>query len=57
VVSKLIFGFRGTLLLLRVCLGLDKSSLSWVFDKTEFSGRFCSGDLIVERGIEISSII
>jgi hypothetical protein len=51
VVSELIFGFKGMPLLLRVCLGLDRSSLSWVCDKPGFSGRFCSGDLSVERGM------
>jgi hypothetical protein len=34
------FGFRGTPLLLRVWLGLDRSSLSWVCDKPGFSGSF-----------------
>jgi hypothetical protein len=57
VVSELIFGFRGTPLLLRVWLGLDISSLSWVCDKHGFSGRFCSRDLSVERGMDISSRI
>jgi hypothetical protein len=57
VVSELIFGFRGMPLLLRVWLGLDRSSLSWVCDKPRFSGRFCSGDSSVERGMEISSRI
>jgi hypothetical protein len=57
VVSELIFGFRGMPLLLRVGLGLDRSSLSWVCDKPGFSGRFCSCDLSVERGMEISSRI
>jgi hypothetical protein len=51
VVSKLIFGFRGMPLLLRVWLGLDRSSLSWVCDKPRFSGRFCSGDSSIERGM------
>jgi hypothetical protein len=40
--------------LLRVWLGLDRSSLSWVYDKPGFSGSFCSGDLSVERGMESS---
>jgi hypothetical protein len=44
-------------LLLRVCLGLDRSSLTWVCDKLGFSGSFCSGDLSAERGMEISSRI
>jgi hypothetical protein len=44
-------------LLLRVWLGLDRSSLSWVCDKPGFSGRFCSGDSSVERGMAISSRI
>jgi hypothetical protein len=57
VVSELIFGFRGTPLLLRVWLGLDRSSLSWVCDKPGFSGRFCSGDSSVERGMVSSSRI
>jgi hypothetical protein len=57
VVSKLVFGFRGTPLLLRVWLGLDRSSLSWVYDKLGFCGRFCSGDLSAERGMESSSRI
>jgi hypothetical protein len=51
VVLELIFGFRGTLLLLRVWLGLDRSSLSWVCDKPGFSGSFCSGDSSIERGM------
>jgi hypothetical protein len=51
VVSELIFGFRGTPSLLRVWLGLDRSSLSWVCDKPGFSGSFCSGDLSAERGM------
>jgi hypothetical protein len=57
VVSELIFGFRGMPLLLRVWLGLDRSSLSWVFDKPGFSGSVCSGDLSAERGMESSSRI
>jgi hypothetical protein len=57
VVSNLVFGFRGTPLLLRVWLGLDRSSLSWVCDKSGFSERFCSGDSSVERGMAISSRI
>ena len=56
-VSELILGFRGTPLLLRAWLGFDRSSLSWVCDKTGFSGRFCSGDSIIERGMAISSRI
>jgi hypothetical protein len=56
-VSELIFGFRGTPLLLRVFLGLNRSSLSWVYDKPGFSGRFCSGYLSVERGMMSSSRI
>jgi hypothetical protein len=40
VVSKNIFGFKGTPLFLRVWLGLDRSSLSWVCDKPGFSGIF-----------------
>ena len=56
-VSKLVFGFRGTPLLLRVWLGLDRSSLSWVCDKPGFSGRFCSGYSSVERRMERSSRI
>jgi hypothetical protein len=54
VVSELIFGFRGTPLFLRVWLGLDRSSLSWVCDKLGFSGSFCSGDSSIERGMESS---
>jgi hypothetical protein len=57
VVSELIFGFRGMPLLLRVWLGLDRSSLSWVCDKPGFSGSFCSGDLSAERGMASSSRI
>jgi hypothetical protein len=57
VVSELIFSFRGTPLLLRVWLGLDRSSLSCVCDKPRFSGSFCSGDLSVERGMASSSRI
>jgi hypothetical protein len=38
-------------------LGLDRSSLSWVCDKFGFSGRFCSGDSNVERGMVNSSRI
>jgi hypothetical protein len=57
VVSELIFGFRGMPLLLRVWLGLDRSSLSWVCDKPGFSGRFCSGYSSVERGMVSSSRI
>ena len=50
-VSELIFGFRGTSLLLRVWLDFDRSSLSWVCDKPRFSGNFCNGDLSAERGM------
>jgi hypothetical protein len=57
VVSELVFGFRGTPLLLRVCLSLDRSSLSWVCDKSRFSGSFCSGYLSKERGMTSSSRI
>jgi hypothetical protein len=57
VVSELIFGFIGTPLLLRVWLGIDRSSLPWVCDKLGFSGRFFSGDLSAERGMESSSRI
>jgi hypothetical protein len=57
VVSELVFGFRGMPLLLRVWLGLDRSSLSWVCDKPGFSGSFCSGDSSVERGMGSSSRI
>jgi hypothetical protein len=57
VVSKLIFGFRGIPLLLRVWLGLDRSSLSWVCEKPGFSGRFCSGDLSAKIGMASSSRI
>jgi hypothetical protein len=57
VVSKHVFGFRGTPLLLRVWLGLDRSSLSWVYDKPGFSGSFCSGDLSKVRGMASSSRI
>jgi hypothetical protein len=56
-VSELVFGFRGTPLLLRVWHDLDRSSLSWVCDKPGFSGRFCSGDSSIERGMERSSRI
>jgi hypothetical protein len=34
------FGFRGTPFLLKVWLGLNKSSLSWVCDRPRFSGIF-----------------
>jgi hypothetical protein len=54
VVLELIFGFRGTPFLLRVCLGLDRSSLSWVCDKPGFSGSFSSGDSSIERGMASS---
>jgi hypothetical protein len=57
VVSKLVFGFRGMPLLLRVWLSLDRSSLSWVCDKPRFTERFCSGDLSAERGMASSSRI
>jgi hypothetical protein len=57
VVSEHVFGFKGTPLLLRVWLGLDRSSLSWVCDKPGFSGSFCSGDLSKERGMGSSSRI
>jgi hypothetical protein len=57
VVSEIIFGLRGMPLLLRVWLGLDRSSLSWVCDKPRFSGSFCSCDLSAERGMTISSRI
>jgi hypothetical protein len=55
VLSKLVFGFKEMPLLLRVWLGLDRSILSWVYDKPGFSGSFCSGDLSAERGIVSSS--
>ena len=51
------FCLQGTPLLLRVWLGLDRSSLSWVYDKLGFSGRFCSGDSSIERGMVSSSRI
>jgi hypothetical protein len=57
VVSELVFGFRGTPLLLRVWLDLDRSSLSWVCDKPGFSGSFCCGDSSIERGMASSSRI
>jgi hypothetical protein len=57
VVSEHVFGFRGTPLLLRVWLGLDRSSLSWVCDKLGFSGSFCSGDSSKVRGMASSSRI
>jgi hypothetical protein len=57
VVSELVFGFRGMPLLLRVWLGLDRSSLSWVCHKPGFSGSFCSGDSSIERGMASSSRI
>ena len=56
-VLELVFGFRGTPLLLRVFLGLDRSSLSWVCDKPRFSGSFCSGDSSKVRGMASSSRI
>jgi hypothetical protein len=57
VVSELVFGFRGTPLLLRLWLGLDRSSLSWVCDKPGFSGRFCNVYLSAKRGMASSSRI
>jgi hypothetical protein len=51
VVSELIYGFRVMPLLLRVWLGLDRSSLSWVCDKPGFSGSFCNGYSSKERGM------
>jgi hypothetical protein len=57
VVSYFVFGFIWTPLLLMVWLGLDRSSLSWICDKSRFSGSFCSGDSSVERGMAISSRI
>jgi hypothetical protein len=57
VVSEHVFGFRGMPLLLRVWLGLDRSSLSWVCDKPGFSGSFCSGDSSKVRGMTSSSRI
>jgi hypothetical protein len=48
---------EGRLLLLRVWIGLDRSSLSWVCDKPGFSGSFCSGDLSAKRGMASSSRI
>ena len=56
-VSELVFGFRGVNLLLRVWLGIDRSSLSWVCDKPGFSASFCSGDSSIERGMASSSRI
>ena len=56
-VSEHVFGFRGTPLLLRVWLGLDRSSLSWVCDKPGFSGSFCRGDLSKGKGMASSSRI
>ena len=41
-------------MLLRVWLSFDRSTLSWVYDKLGFSGRFCSGDLSAERGMTSS---
>ena len=46
-----LFVFKGTPLLLRFWLSLDRSSLSWVCDKPGFSGTFYSGDSSVERGM------
>jgi hypothetical protein len=57
VVLELIFVFRGTPLLLRVWIDLDRSIFSWVCDKLGFSGRFCSGYSSVERGMVSSSRI
>jgi hypothetical protein len=57
VVSELVFGFRETPLLLRVWLGLDRSSLYLVFDIIGFSGSICSGDLSAKRGMASSSRI
>jgi hypothetical protein len=56
-VSEHIFGFRGTPLLLRVWLSLDRSSLSWVCDKPGFSGSFCSEYSSKGRGMASSSRI
>jgi hypothetical protein len=50
-IKAMFFGFRGTHFLLRVCLGLDRSSLSWVCDKPGFSASFCNGDLSAKRGM------
>ena len=44
-------------MLLTFWLDLDRSSLSWVYDKPGFSGRFCNGDSSKERGMESSSRI
>jgi hypothetical protein len=57
VVSEHVFGFRGTPLLLRVWLSLNRSSLSWVCDKPGFSGSFCRGDLSKVKGMASSSRI
>jgi hypothetical protein len=57
VVSEHVFGFRWTPLLLRVWLGIDRSSLSRVCDKPGFNGRFFNGDSSKERGMESSSRI
>jgi hypothetical protein len=57
VVLEIIFGFRGTPLLLRVWFSLDRSSLYWVCDKPRFSGSFCNGDSSIERGMTSSSRI
>jgi len=34
-----------------VWLGLDRSILSWVFDKPRFNGSFFRGDSSVEKGM------
>jgi hypothetical protein len=57
VVSELVFGFKGTPLLLRLWLGLHRSCLSWVCDKLGFSGSYCNGDSSIERGMASSSRI
>jgi hypothetical protein len=57
VVLEHVFGFKGKPLLLRVWLGRDSSSLSWVCDKPGFSGSFCRGDLSKVKGLASSSRI
>ena len=49
-VSENIFGIKGMPLLLRVWLGLDRSSLSWVCDKPGFNGRFA----VVIRALKVN---
>jgi hypothetical protein len=51
------FWLQGDAFVAKGLAGLDRSSLSWVYDKSGLSGSFCSGDSSVERGMESSSRI